>query len=180
MIAQLRHMCGALRRWMSDQSGSASVEFVIVFPVMMMLMLGGIETGVTLSKKVMLERALDIAVRDIRLGRLTGASAAELRERVCDNTIILSDCTANLLIEMVPVTAGAWAPPTDAAQCVDRVDEISPVTAVQSGGALIPTVVRACLIIDPVFPTTPLGLRLPLDASGGYALFSTSLFLAEP
>lgn len=180
MIAQLRHILRALRRGVSDQSGSASVEFVIVFPVMMILMLGGIETGVTLSKKVMLERALDITVREIRLGALTGATPTQLRQRICDHTIVLSDCNANLLIEMVPVTAAAWAPPTNATQCVDRVNEITPATSQQSGGTLVPTVVRACLIIDPVFPTTALGLGLPLDASGGYALFSTSLYLAEP
>lgn len=180
MIARFRKIVGAVRRGAADQSGTASVEFVIVFPVMMMLMLGGIETGVTLTKKVMLERALDITMRDIRLGALTGVTPAALRQRICDHTIILSDCNANLLIETVPVTADTWAPPTNAAQCVDRVNEITPVTALQSGGTLVPTVVRACLIIEPVFPTTALGLRLPLDASGGYALFSTSLYLAEP
>ncbi|WP_190305680.1 TadE/TadG family type IV pilus assembly protein [Roseicitreum antarcticum] len=165
---------------LADQSGTASVEFVIVFPLMMTLMLGGIETGLTLTKKVMLERALDMTVRDIRLGRLTGATPDELRQHLCDRTIILTNCATDLLIETVPVTAGTWSAPTDAMSCVNRVDEITPVTAQRSGGTLVPTVVRACLIIDPVFPTTPMGLRLPLDASGGFALYSTSLYLAEP
>lgn len=175
-----RRLLRRMVRALADQAGSASVEFVIIFPIMMILMLGGVETGVTLTKKVMLERALDMTVRDIRLGRLTGATPAELRQHLCARTVILANCTTDVLIETVPVTAGAWAPPTNAMQCVNRVDDITPVTAQGSGGTLVPTVVRACLIIDPVFPTTPLGLRLPLDASGGFALFTTSLYLAEP
>ena len=39
---------------------------------------------------------------------------------------------------------------------------------------------RACVVIDPLMPGMGLGLHLPKDTSGGFALVSYSAFVNEP
>ena len=41
-------------------------------------------------------------------------------------------------------------------------------------------VIRACLIVDPIFPGMGLGAMLPVDASGGYSIVMQSAFMNEP
>ena len=40
--------------------------------------------------------------------------------------------------------------------------------------------IRACAIVDPMFPMTGLGLSLTKDETGGVQLVTVSAFVAEP
>lgn len=41
-------------------------------------------------------------------------------------------------------------------------------------------ILRACVKIDPIFPTTGLGANIPKDGYGQYSLIATSVFVQEP
>lgn len=169
-----------VRRFARDDSGATTVEFVIVVPVFFMLLFMGIELGLTMTRQVMLDRAVDISVRALRLGQVQDMSVAQLRRNICASTTIIRDCEANMLLELQRVSTTSWNYPSTPPSCINRSEEIQPVTNVTGGGSNDLMILRACLIIDPLFPTSRLGLGLPLDASGGYQMFATSSFVNEP
>jgi hypothetical protein len=83
-------------------------------------------------------------------------------------------------VELVPVDTTSWNLPSPNATCVNRGATIQPVTTVTQGTGDEMMIIRACAIVDPLFPGTGLGLDLPKDASGGFALVATSAFVNEP
>ena len=99
-----------LRRFRRKQDGNASIEFVILFPAFMFLFLTGFEAGYYMVRNVALERAVDIAVRDVRLhngnasGQVTGF--AELKKRICDEAGIIPDCMRTVQVELQPIPRG--------------------------------------------------------------------------
>lgn len=175
---RIKRFLGRFRR---DQDGSSTIEFVIVAPIMFMFMAMGVELGLTMTRQVMLDRAVDVTVRALRLGNIPpNVGMQDLRRAICSQTAIIQDCEDNLLLELRRVSTSTWNFPTTPPACIDRAEEIVPVTEVTSGGSNDMMILRACLIIDPLFPTSPLGMRLPLDASGGYQLVTISSFVNEP
>jgi hypothetical protein len=64
--------------------------------------------------------------------------------------------------------------------CVDREEDIVPVTQLQIGQQNDVMLVRVCVVQDAMFPTTGVGLGLPKDDQGGYGLITTTAFSVEP
>ncbi len=186
MRRQIRHilLSGArrarLRRWLRREEGSATIEFVLFFPLIMFLFLSSVEVGVYLMRTVLLERAVDINVRTLRLGTLSPATSDELRRRICNDALVLSDCTSSLTVELVPISTSSWDLPDPQYTCVNRDADIDPAVDFSFGTQNELMLVRVCMITDPFFETTPLVLDMPLDDSGGYALVAASTFVNEP
>jgi hypothetical protein len=176
----LARVRAALRRAWRREDGTATMEFVIVFPIFVMLLLIGVEAGVMKTRQAMLERALDIAMRDLRLGQLQNPSREAFRDLVCENTAAIRFCEQNLLLELRPISTTTWALPPTPPTCVDRDEEIAPLTQFVEGGGNQLMLIRACFVVDPIFPTTPWGLQLPLDATGGFQMAAASIFVNEP
>jgi len=170
----------APKRWLRREDGSATIEFVLLFPLIMYIFLSSIEVGVYLMRAVLLDRAVDINVRALRLGTLSPMTSEELRSRICEDAMVLSDCETSMTIELVPISTSSWSFPAPQMTCVDRDSEIDPVVEFNGGGQNDIMLVRACVVADPFFNTTPLVMDLPLDASGGYAIAATSTFVNEP
>ena len=59
------------------------------------------EVGTYMARNVQLERSLDIAVRDVRLGSPEVATHEGLKDRICTEAFLISDCRDNLLLELV-------------------------------------------------------------------------------
>ena len=85
----------------------------------------------------------------------------------------MKDCQEILVLEMTPIDSVADIP-TTAATCVDRTVNTLTVTGFNAGARSQIIYVRACAIVDPLFPGMGLGLQLTKDASGGFALLSTA------
>jgi len=169
-----------LRRFRRSEQGSATVEFAIVFPAMFFMMLSGIELSFVTLRHSMLERALDITVRDIRLGTGTVMQHDEIKDTICARAGFIDNCSANLRLEMIQVDPRNWvAVPADA-DCTDKSEEVSPVRSFVSGTDNELMILRACAKIDPVFPTSGLGADLAKGQDGQYALVSSSAFVQEP
>jgi hypothetical protein len=63
---------------------------------------------------------------------------------------------------------------------VNREDDIEPVVTFNTGGSQQLMLVRACMLVEPFFPSTGIALQLPTDSDGGYGLISMSAFANEP
>lgn len=158
----------------------ATIEFVLMFPIVMYLFFSAVEVGIYLARASMLDRALDLHVRSLRLGTLDPATRDELKRRICDSALIFPNCEASMTIELTPVPKTNWALPAAAATCVDRNEELEPAVEFTPGQENEIMLVRACAVLDPFFAATPYALEMPLDSSGGYVVTSASVFVNEP
>ncbi len=172
-------MSEKMGRFIEDQSGNATIEFVMVFPVLMFFVMMVFETGFIATRSVLLERGLDIAARDLRLGTDPTIDHEKLKKLVCENSNILANCERDLILEVVELDINS-AYPQNQANCIDRTEEIEPTITFNPGGRNRIMFVRACMIIDPIFPGLGITLGLPKDNSGGFQLVAYTAFMNEP
>ena len=165
-----------------DERGNATIEFVLWVPFFITLMLASLESGLMLVQRSMLERAMDLTIRDLRIATILNPTHEDLKTVLCNRVLIIPSCTYNLLLEMQVVDTTTWGLPPVGKTCVDRSlgDDLQPVTTYQTGGKNDLVIMRACIKINPFFVTTGIGLQLRRDAAGMYALAATSAFANEP
>jgi len=168
-----------LGRFRKSEDGSATVEFVILIPVVMWIVFSVVEAGWLMTQQTLLHRGLNLAVRDLRLGRDPNPTAEDVKATICSYAGILRDCNNVLTLELVEVSdpiGGANA------VCVDRTSEIQPVVAFSTGSYVDQDIMvaRACFVVDPLIPGAGIGALLPKDPSGAFHLVSYSAFVNEP
>lgn len=168
-------------RWMRAEEGAVTAEFVIVFPFIVMLFLMTLEASVVQLRIVMTDRALDLVVRELRLGRLGEESSPELvRQTLCARAMLIPNCERDMTLEMRVIDRSTWTGFERPPACINRVTQIRPPVDFTQGGINEVVTIRACSIFDPIFPSTYFGLSLPRDGSGGYQIAATSAFVNEP
>lgn len=177
MITRFKH---TLRRLIHDEGGSASVEFVLVFPVYLSFMLMSIELGFVTMRHTLLERGLDMAVREVRLGTGTAPQHDEIKDLVCDNAIMVLNCKDKLRLEMRPANIFALQTLDTTADCTDKAEPAKPVRSFTPGVANQLMLMRACYKYEPFFPKEFLGSALEKDGSGEAAIISMTAFVQEP
>ena len=181
MTARRFPRLGRLARALRRTDGNATVEFVILFPIFIAIMLQAFEVGWITVRQTMLDRALDLTVRDLRLGHFVNPTNDTLRQAICaDVGGVISNCANNMLVELTPVDTTGWTMPPTKATCVNRDAKIQPVTTVSQGAGDQLMFVRVCAIIDLMFPLVELGPLLTVDTQGGMAIAATSVFVNEP
>jgi hypothetical protein len=163
------------------EDGTASMEFVLVIPVIMAIFMASFESGLLMVRSIMLEQSVDMTMRELRLGHYPDATNQKLKKEICDLTVIFSDCVSNMKIELQRVSTTSWSLPSEPIKCVNRQEPIVPVVQpANSGQQNDLMLIRVCVVLQAMFPTTGLGLKLPLDADGGYGLIARSAFVVEP
>jgi Flp pilus assembly protein TadG len=163
-----------------EEDGTATIPFLLFLPFFMMLVISSLEMGILMLRHVMLERALDLSVRDLRLGTFTG-NYTDFKRNVCNRAGIIPDCMNVLVVELRPVSTVTWAPLSSGPICVDRANPLAPLgNPFDEGAGDELMLVRVCAKFDPVVPTTGMGFQLPKDNTGAYALISTTAFVNEP
>ena len=188
----MRRLRSWLRRLLRAEDGTATVELVILLPAFVLVMVNAIEASILMTRATLLDRGLDMAVRELRLNTKALPSFDGFREEVCrhagwppEQAEASFDCLDALQVELQPVSTASWALMEAPARCVDRREEIAPLIQTnpdhyRAGAANELMMVRACLVIDPLFPSYGLGALLPKDASGGYRVVAVSAYVQEP
>lgn len=169
----------SLRRFLGE-SGAASVELVIVFPIFFTIFVSAFELGMMNLRAVMLERATDITVRAIRVNQGADLSYEDVRDAVCELSFMIPNCNQVVKIEMTPVDKTVWGTMPRQVDCIDRTENIAPVVSFENGIENELMLVRVCAVIDPFFPTVGIGRSMPKDRSGGYIVTASSAFVNEP
>ncbi len=178
-------LCKKSVRFGRREDGSATIEFVFLFPMFMFLFLMGFESGLYMIRNVMLERAVDISVRDIRLGNGRVPEFAALKENICDDVLVIPNCADSIHIYMteIDITPGAVAANTGDFRCLNRYssDPQFGDDDYEVGQANTMMLVQVCASVHPYFPTTGIGLGLRRDQLGGdYAIVASTAFVNEP
>lgn len=180
MIHLAKKPLSKLRSLLKREDGNATIEFAIWFPMLIAIFLSAVEVGILTIRHVMLERAVDMTVRDLRLGHFVNPTQDALRTLICQRAAVIPFCMDSLLIELRPVSTTTWTPLAEQTTCKDRDEVINPAVTLNPGIAHEMVLVRVCAVFDPIFPTTRLGISLEIDELGGYALVASSAFVNEP
>lgn len=176
-----------------DDRGTASLEFVFVFPLFFLFFLMAYESGMMNVNQVMLDRGVDIAVRDVRIGVVPNPSRQWFRQRICQVAAVINNCEENLEVEMLRRDPRNWSAVSAQVRCVDRSDPLFDNSNIENLDNNQLMVIRACLRTDPFLPMTRVGLfEVPsigqnivennsgAAAGGSLALVSTTAFVVEP
>ena len=178
--ATLGRLTDRLCRFRRQDRGTAAIEFVFAIPIIMVIFMAAFESGLLMTRLIMLEQSLDRTMRELRLGRLPNPTAASIKTEICSRTVIFKDCQSNVTVELQRVNNLTWNMPRTRAQCVNREEDIEPVLVFTQGAENEVMLVRVCAVQDAIFPTTGVGLSLSTDAQGGYGLIAVSAFVNEP
>ena len=168
------------QRFRASQAGSATIEFVIAVPIVLAFLFTSIDYGAVMLRQVFLDRAVDIAVRQVRLGNVPAAGLDTLRQQICAGTILTPNCVANTTIELRPVDQATMGQLSDPAMCVNRDEEIAPVVAFNPGMANDLMLMRVCIAVDPFLRLTGIVHGMAEMSTGGYALVARAAFANEP
>lgn len=185
--------------FMNDDDGTASIEFVFIIPIIMTIFMASFEASLFMNRYVMMERSVDIVVRNIRLGVYTvldpdtntysSISHEELKLEICESGMMVNSvatCIKAMRIWMQPISTVDFqmlAPPKF---CSDRREDITPLpepgaTEFGFGEGKDIMLMRICLKEEPMFPTTLIGAGMIKDElDGNYSLVTTTVFVNEP
>lgn len=174
-------MSGAIvrRRFLKNTKGAAAVEFALVVPLLLAIIFSTLEAGWIMVQSIMLDRSLDMTVRELRLGQIANPTQEKLRARICDGAVVLTNCSNALAVEFISIRTDADYP-TDEARCINRASTIAPVLRFNAGGREQTVFVRACYVVDPITPGLGLSGLLDKDATGALRIIAKSGFINEP
>lgn len=177
----------AFHRFLKDDSGTTTIEFLFIFPSIFMLFTMSFESSMFMARHAMLERAVDLTVRQLRLGTLNKPTHQSLKRMICRSGLLtdsVTDCINSMKIWMQPVNTGNFnmmAPPKS---CVDKAQPIvtdePPTNEFAYGTDNDIMLMRICLKGYPMFPTTAVSVKMPVEPDGTYVMTVTTTFVNEP
>ncbi|WP_208348444.1 TadE/TadG family type IV pilus assembly protein [Pseudaestuariivita rosea] len=183
MIAMITKLKRHLRQFGKDEQGTATLEFVLAFPLIMTIFLASYEASFTMLKGVFLERSTDIAVRQLRLGNPNLTNAEDLEGFICSQLSIVADCDESIEVALQSVDTATWSPRPTNIPCRQRNEEIVPLLqpTFDSGASNELMFVRVCVKIKPFFGNaTAFGLGEIRPAGADFNIIATTAFVNEP
>ena len=176
-----------LHRFLKDDRGTATIEFLFVFPVIFLVFTASFESSMYMARSIMLDRSVDLVVRQLRLGNYANISHQQLKERICETGVMAAskaDCTNKMRIWMQPVNTANFNMVAPVVACVDKADEINvadpPANEFATGTDNDIMLLRICLKEWPMFPTSGISVKMPTQPDGSVAMIVTSVFVNEP
>ncbi|MBU9699215.1 pilus assembly protein [Rhodobacteraceae bacterium HSP-20] len=170
-----------LRRFLRRDDGTATVEFAILVPLLFTVFIAALESGLMMVRWVSIDRATDMVIRDLRLGLYANPTAETLRRDVCDRTFLIENCYINTAVDILRINRTTFDLPPPGTPCVTRdTSIIQPVTDIVPGQQNDLMLIRVCIAVDAMFPTSGYALPIEFDAMGGYALAVSSVYVNEP
>src|SRR3984957_5132461 len=97
---------GHVRRWGrelgGDEAGSPAVEFALVFPIFIGVVLATLQAGTIFLAKAYFESGAEAAARVVLTNQTTGTmTAAQFKTEICDQLTALFNC-AQVTVELEP------------------------------------------------------------------------------
>ena len=184
--AAAKPAAGSVRKrrlpFLKNTSGAAALEFAIVGPIHLGLMLGMLETGFILAKDAMLDLGISEATKQVYIGALASdtVSINDIRENVCKYVSVLQPgCEDDLVVELTKID-NFNAPPSESALCSEQkaAGDIDP--KVEKGTSSDVMYLRVCLTTDIFFPGLGWGLSMSKNDGGQYELITATAFQNEP
>ncbi len=176
----MKRLTKPLRKFLRNEDGAATIEFVILFLPMFSTLIWAAELGMIHLNHAMLERAVDTTVRDLRLGTGTVPQHNDMRDLICERALFIEDCDQNVRLEMIRIDPFNWQNPPVGVDCIDATEPVQPVRSFVNGASNDLMFLRVCAKYNPVLPHIGFSQRLDLDGAQMYPLVATSAFVQEP
>lgn len=184
MTRALNRLLGRCISRFRREDGTASMEFVLMVPVILLIFMSSFESGLLMTREILLEQSVDKVMRELRLGHYPNlvdeALNQKLKTEICSRTVIFPDCKNNIKLDLDRITTTAWDIPTDITSCVNRTAPFVPVVNLNAGQQNDLMLVRVCVSLPAMFPGMGLALAMPMDSLGNYVLLARSAFVVEP
>lgn len=176
-----------LRAFLRDDSGEATIEFLFIFPIIFLVFTASFESSMYMARYVMFERAVDLTIRQLRLGTYPNPTHQNLKKTICQSGMMVesvSACVDSMKIWMQPVNTNTFVMAAPPKSCVDKsqpiVTDEPPANEFTMGTDNDIMLMRICLKEDPMFPTTAVSVKMPVEADGSYVMLVTTTFVNEP
>lgn len=176
----IKSAASTIASFCKNEDGNSTFEFLLVLPVAFLFAGATYETGFIGLRGVMLERAVDLTVRDVRIGVIPNPTHEALKVNICREAMVIPDCLNQVKLEMVRKDIRQYVGLDDQADCIDRSAQGAPLLNFTNGGNNELMILRACSLFDPVLPTAAIGAAVPKESGDAYALVATSSFVLEP
>ncbi len=163
-----------------SESGSVTIEFVILVPIVLYLFFMALETGLWSAREIMLRRATNMVARDVRLSAGDPPNYEEMKQMICSRSFFSAGCMNSIRIQMQAMPVQQWRNITTSVPCVDREEDFDPANNFIPGQQNDLMLVRVCRLFDPLLPGTGLGRKLPENSDGEYGVRITTAFVTEP
>lgn len=170
-----------IRRFRREEEGNATIEFVILMPLLFTIFAAALESGLMMVRWTSIDRASDMVIRSLRLGQYTNPDAIMLRREVCDRTFMIENCFENTVVDIRRINRTTFQMPDAGTPCVTRTDTvIQPVTEVTPGQQNDLMLIRVCVTVNALFAGSTFAVPITYDEQGGYAIAVASVYVNEP
>jgi hypothetical protein len=178
MITRLTHR---LTRFRKEEAGAVySLEFVVMFPLLLMALAFGIEFTTHANRQFQVDRGLDVTTRAIRLNTATQFTHEDIRDTICANSGGLDECDSKMRLEMIAINPRDFVSLPPMPDCTDTPQPVNPVRGWSLGQQHELMMLRACYKFKPVFGFLGLGQLLGTDSEGYGKMVAISAFVQEP
>jgi hypothetical protein len=164
---------------LADEEGSATVEFVVILPVFLLVLLSAIETGMLVVRQSLLERAAGITLREIKIDGSGSGSLSQHKQDFCEASILFAQCEQTVFFTFDTLDTDSWDLSGISSGCADATETVSPVTQFSPGLSSEISVIRICALFDPIFPSNGLGAKLQQTDAGQFAQVVHAAFVSE-
>ncbi|PIE11900.1 MAG: hypothetical protein CSA72_01950 [Rhodobacterales bacterium] len=182
-FAAIKRRFARLRR---DVRGTYAMSLMVLMPLIGIIMGFAGDLGISLTRQVMLERAVDVQARSIRLGLRPADDYAGLRKAICETARIIPECETRLKLQLKAMSPYSWESIGATPDC----ESLKEVTYTEpkefdtaQGNQLV--VLRVCAVVEPFMPGYGVGGALvrtsdPDAPNRFYQVMATTAFVKEP
>ena len=168
------------RKLAADEAGSPAVEFALVFPMFIAIVLATLQAGTIFLVKAFFESSAEEAARVVLTNQTGALTAAQFQTELCNQLTGLFDCT-EVVIELEPLPAGT----TNLQPLLPTFDahgNLIGTPAVDVGANAPASGTDMLLVVMYPWPVYggPLGLNFSNMGNGKMLMLSTQVFRTEP
>ncbi len=168
------------RKLAGDESGSPAVEFALVFPVFIAIVLATLQAASIFLVKAFFESAAEEAARVVLTNQTETLTVAQFQTEVCNQLTALFNC-AQVTVELEPLPVGTTNLSSLLPQFNTNGTIVStpPIDVGANAGASGTDMLLVVMYPWPVYGG-PLGLNFANQANGKMLMTSTQVFRIEP
>ena len=168
------------RKLAGDEAGSPAVEFALVFPIFIGIVLATLQAGSIFLAKAFFESGAEQAAGVVITNQTGTLTAAQFQTEICNQLTALFTC-AQLTVELEPMPAGT----TNLSAMLPTFDSTGKVIGtptVDVGANAAPSCTDMLLVVMYPWPVYggPLGLNFSNMGNGKMLMTSTQVFRTEP
>jgi Flp pilus assembly protein TadG len=168
------------RKLAHDETGSPAVQFALVFPIFIAIVLATLQAGTIFLAKAFFESGAEEAARVVLTNQTESLTAAQFHTEICNQLTALFNC-GQVTVELQPMPAGATSL-SSLLPTFDSHGNIVGTPTVDVGanaGAAGTDMLLVVMYPWPVYGG-PLGLNFSNLGNGKMLMTSTQVFRIEP